>query len=119
MTKDSLVIVECRYVEGSKAQGCFIELTFPNGTQYLLINASKAETAREIPTSLPAHCYDVQVYDWESDGRMGDLAIPASSAVWNDFCLAESTPPSSASGIHHIHLPLIPLLSGWLVCLKI
>ncbi len=94
------VTVECRYVDGSVAQGCFVELSFPHGTLYALASASRNEGEKLISTMPPAHCYNISVYDWEEDGSMGDLPIPVSQAVWNDSCSTPSAPPSSASGMH-------------------
>ncbi len=104
-------------MNGSIAQGCFIELSFPNGTLYALANASRNEGQKVILTMLPAYCYNISVYDWEEDGSMGDLPIPVSQAVWNDSCSTPTAPPSSASGMHFNKLLLAQLLSGWLTTL--
>ncbi len=83
---------------GSEARGCFIAVSYPNGTHYKVANSTRREAEIELSTQLPAHCYDVHVYDWEEDGTMGELAIPVSAAVWNDSCSIHTPPPTSESG---------------------
>ena len=109
------VVVECQYLDGSEARGCYIELTFPNGTHYQLVNASRNATAN-ISLALPAHCYNIQVYYWEADGTIGNVSIPVSDGTWNVSCLLK-TPPSSASGMHSPHFPLLQLFTGGLLCM--
>ncbi len=87
-------------MKGSVAQGCFIELSFPDGTVYELANTSRNEGEKLISTMLPAHCYNISVYDWEEDGSMGDLPIPVSQAVWNESCSTLAITPSPAAGKH-------------------
>ncbi len=87
-------------MKGSVAQGCFVELSFPNGTLYALANASRNEGEKVISTTLPAHCYNISVFDWEEDGSMGDLPIPVSQAVWNESCSTPSITPPLETGIH-------------------
>ncbi len=65
----------------------------------MVATSTRREAEIELSTTLPAHCYDVYVYDWEEDGTMGELAIPVSTAVWNDSCSVHTPPPTSESGM--------------------
>ncbi len=73
------------------------------------------EAEIELLTPLPAHCYDVYVYDWEEDGTMGELAIPVSTAVWNDSCSTHTPPPTAASGMQLIPCAVIQTLCGCII----
>ncbi len=66
----------------------------------MVANGIRRVAEIELLTPLPAHCYDVYVYDWEVDATMGELAIPVSTAAWNDSCLTHTPPPSGMQLIH-------------------
>ncbi len=90
------VLLECNFVTGSKAQGCYVELTLTSNTsqsEWVPVSREPGATTTqmEITTSLPAHCYSINVYDWEEDGSMGGLPIYVSSAGRIGSC-EDSTP---------------------------
>jgi len=64
------VEVECLFLQGSKALGCFVELTQDN-EQMIIERISRLNysfVARgEITLDLALTCYEVYVYDWEAD----------------------------------------------------
>ncbi len=94
--------VQCTFVAGSEAKGCFVELKY-NNTVYVVLNMSRDSGSSSVNISgavpMPAHCYDIVVYDWEQDGTMGNLSIPVSEAVFNNSCRKPShdQPPT---GMH-------------------
>lgn len=92
----TVAFVECHYIEGSHSQGCYIELAYPNGTEYDWISVPRNEGRRKVLTLLPVHCFNICVYDWEADSTIGHLPIPLNVAVWNESC--SGLPPTSGSG---------------------
>ena len=96
------VEVECLFLQGSEALGCFVELTQDN-EQMIIERISRLNysfVARgEITLDLALSCYEVYVYDWEADNTTGTVPIPVEIAYVNstsvEHCRTTVRPPST------------------------
>jgi len=81
------VEVECLFLQGSEALGCFVELTRGNEQtireRISMLNDSFVARG-EITLDLALSCYEVYVYDWEADNTTGTVPISVEIAYVNN-----------------------------------
>jgi len=96
------VEVECLFLQGSEALGCYVELTRDNEQtireRISMLNDSFVARG-EITLDLALSCYEVFVYDWEADNTTGTVPIPVEIAYVNstsvEHCRTTVSPPST------------------------
>ena len=82
---EKVLSVSCHFAEGSDARGCQVALMLMSKhsaqpVKPLSFNVPRKEDDRmttgftELP--LPIMCYDIKVFDWESDYSVGTIAVP-------------------------------------------
>ena len=86
--KDSHCVI-CKFVEGSRCQGCKINFTEAStATQIVALAAPRFNDASSVTQclntlKLPSGEYHVHISDTESDGSYSDMAITLSFTVHN------------------------------------
>ena len=76
------VFITCHFAEGSLALGCHVEILTQPSIDSINMSISKNDlesleaTSGVIKLAYPLTCYDICVYDWESDGTRGEVCIP-------------------------------------------
>ncbi len=63
-------------------KGCTIELTVNGTNERVRVNVLSGTNHME-SSRLPAHCYDIYVYNW---GENASSLIAVSAATWNASC---------------------------------
>jgi len=94
------VEVECLFLQGSEALGCYVDLTQDNEQTIMerISRLNNSFVARgEIALDLALSCYEVYIYDWEADNTTGTVPIPVEIAYVNstsvECCRTTVSPP--------------------------
>jgi len=94
------VEVECLFLQGSEALGCYVELTQDNEQMIRdrISRLNNSFVARgEIALDLALSCYKVYIYDWEADSTTGTVPIPVEISYVNSIsverCRTTVSPP--------------------------
>ena len=106
----SSILLQCKFIGGSDAQGCSVVLVgtseINNATYTLIQNktgSSTGITERLINSTNPLSCYQsVYGFDIESDGSVGALAVPGELLINTSMtttCNTQSTVTPSPLGI--------------------
>ena len=95
----------CYFARGSQALGCSVELVSPEDSVLWNITRENGSPVaeRDITTPLPAHCYNISVYDLKRDGTVGEVAVLVVGAERDETCNPDSNPgsgvpPTSGTG---------------------
>lgn len=72
------VTIECSFLVGSQSKGCYVNLILANITTPLRIERVNGSNFVQLTYTLSVEedLDEILVYDWESDGSIGSLAIP-------------------------------------------
>ena len=100
MGDNQSVEVECLFLLGSEALGCYVELTQDN-KQMIRDRISRPNNSfiarGEIALGLALSCYEVYIYDWEVDNTTGTVPIPVEISYVNstsvEHCRTTVSPP--------------------------
>ena len=95
---DDIIKIMCYFARGSQALGCSVELVSPEDSVLWNITRENGSLVaeRNITTLLPAHCYNISVYDLERDGTVGEVAVLVVGAERDEACNPDSNPGSGA-----------------------
>ena len=106
------VEVECLFLQGSEALGCYVELMRDN-KQMIMERISRPKdsfVARgEITLDLALSCYEIYIYDWEADNTAGTVPIPVGISYVNrtsvEHCRTTVSPPSTELSMPELPTP--------------
>ena len=75
--------IKCSYVEGSDARGCVVSIMVLRNVTTTARSNSEGVTVELVNVT---HYNEVVVYDWESDGTFGTLAVRINSTSTITVC---------------------------------